>query len=168
MINILLIGILYIFYKIARYIYRVYTCDISELLKYKDQRENIIFAVYGHTSSLDIPLILWIMMQMNFIGLAKKKYKWMYPNFCHKYLHFIEKNTSTMQFDKPPIIAIEGTRNRLPYIRTGFKYIAKNTNSKIIYLVIDFKTNKVHISKPIDNYTDDVLINHLNTFLTGA
>ena len=150
------------------YMYDVYTFNIDELIDYtKNNTNKTIFAIYGHTSMLDVPYLAWIgIRSQNIMVFAKKKYKWMYPIFCHKYIHFIEKNTSKIQFNKNGALLIEGTRSKKEYIRSGYKYVSKNNNSVIVYWVNNYKYKKVQLSSPIGhNEKDEIILEHLKKFI---
>lgn len=164
----LLFPIFILLYKIFKYTYKVYSFDMSELYAYnKSCERTTIFSIYGHTSFFDVPYLAWTGIRSGgIVVLAKKKYKWMYPKFCHKYILFIDSNTSKFQFEKNGALLIEGTRAKLPYIRSGFKYIAKNNNAQIVYWVNDYKENKLRLSKPLDwTDSDEILLGHLANFV---
>ena len=162
---------LFLIYKFINYIYKVYTLDCSEFYKcIKNADKQIIFAAYGHTSFFDVPFIIkTCYSSKSVIGIAKNEYKWMYPSFLHKYLYFIDKNTkntSKLEFNKHVGILIEGTRRKLPYLRSGFKHIAKNNNMDIVYWINNYKDNKIQLSTPIDpDKSDEELLDHLKNFV---
>jgi hypothetical protein len=161
-------GVIYFLYKILLYIYYVYTFNIDELIEYRKNSTNkTIFAIYGHTSMFDVPYLAWTgIRSQNIVVLAKKKYKWMYPKLCHKYIHFIEKNTSKIQFNKDGAVLIEGTRSKEEYIRSGYKYISKNNNAVIVYWINNYKYNKIQLSSPIDyNENNEIILEHLKKFI---
>ena len=87
----------------------------------------------------------------NLYTLAAKEYKKYYPKLIQKYFHFIEKNTSKIIINNNIGIAIEGTRKKNPFIRSGYKYLALNNNCDIIYVIINYSKFKVEISEPIYN-----------------
>jgi len=132
-----------------------------------------VFAIYGHTSFFDVPHILTATAKYgtNFIALAKKKYKWIYPKFMHSKLYFIEKQTTQkLKTTKNIGILLEGTRTKLPFIKSGYKYIALNNKANIVYVIINYKKNKVEISEPIrweqlDKITDKDLLLPLSNLL---
>lgn len=167
------LAIITILYKVIRYIYKVYTFDCSELYKYIENTDKqTVFAAYGHTSFFDVPYIIRASYCTKAIlGIAKKKYKWMYPKFTHPYLHFIDKNTKNtckLQLNKHIGILIEGTRDKMPYIRSGFTHIAKNNNAVIVYWINNYKYNKLQLSSPIsEKESGDVILAHLKKFLEG-
>jgi 1-acyl-sn-glycerol-3-phosphate acyltransferase len=155
-------------------IYKIYSIDINELINYKKSMNNqTVFAIYGHTSFFDVPYILTATAKFgtDFIALAKKKYKWIYPKFMHSKLYFIEKQTTQkLKTTKNIGILLEGTRTKLPFIKSGFKYIALNNKANIVYVIINYKKNKVEISEPIrceqlDKITDKDLLLPLRNLL---
>ena len=63
---------------------------------------------------------------------------------------------------------IEGTRDKMPYIRSGFTHIAKNNNAVIVYWINNYKYNKLQLSSPIsEKESSDVILGHLKKFLEG-
>ena len=115
--------------------------------------KNIVVAMYGHTSWLDSCYYLYcgIFMPNNVSILVKKKYKFLYPNYFHKFLYFIDTNTTKMIHNGNIALLIEGSRSYKNYIHSGFKYIAKNNNCEIVFGVIDFHQNKIYFTNPIGN-----------------
>ena len=157
----------------AIYIYKVYTLDCSELYKYIEKNDKqTVFAAYGHTSFLDVPYIIKAAYcTKEIIGIANKKYKWMYPKFTHTYLHFIDKNTKNttkLKLNKHIGILIEGTRSKNPYIRSGFIHIARNNNATIVYWINNYRYNKIQLSSSIcQKENNNVILVHLKKFLEG-
>jgi len=149
----------------------VYTFNIDELYDFnKSCTKKTIFAIYGHTSRLDIIYLAWSGIRSGeIIVLAKKKYKWMYPKFCHKYILFIDSNTtnkSKFQFENHGALLIEGTRSKTPYIRTGFKYLAKNNDAQIVFWINNYRKGKLQLSTPISYENDDnTILTHLKHFI---
>ena len=92
--------------------------------------------------------------------LAKKKYKIYYPRFTHKYIHFIEINTSKCLFNCNLTLLIEGTRNYTDRLRSGFIHIAENNDAKIIFFINNYEENRIEIST-IGNYNDNDILNNL-------
>lgn len=114
--KILILFGVYIGYSFYKYLYKVIHFDTSEynllLNQYKINKRKVILAVYGHTSIFDIPYFIWLRIKFNFGKiLVKKKYKWLYPFFFHKFLIFIENKASQLIFDDFFGLYIEGSRS---------------------------------------------------------
>ena len=146
----------------------IITLDCSDIHNHvRQSQNNVVLAGYGHTSYLDSLLWIAVTIKCNLFSLAKKKYQKYYPKCIHKWFHFIENNSSTIRCDKDIGLLIEGTRKQLPYIRSGYKYLAQNNNCDIIYAVINFAKLKIEISDTIHhpditNITDAALFEPLH------
>lgn len=128
-----------------------------------------IFAVVPHTSNWDFPLgILMrtsIGLRVNFVGkhsLFKPPLGWLL-----KYMGGIpiNRNTTTNFVDATVkaikerdevslAIAPEGTRGYVTEFKTGFYWIAKNSNIDLILVTWDWGRKKLEFSKPFQ-LTDD-------------
>lgn len=152
----------FLLYKLFYLSYKLYYFDISELKNIVDNKKNkIVFAVYGHTSFLDIIIPLkCLFILSNIKAIAHNKYKMFYPDFLKKYFYFTRKNMSTMILDTHLALFIDGTRYKKDRLRTGYIYISKNNNADICYLCIDFDKNKICCSKIIKNDKIDELYNN--------
>ena len=146
-----------IIFKLVYFFYKIITLDYSQLLNtINKSNKKCIICVYGHTSYLDAPISVYVTIKLNMLSLAAEEYKWAYPSFLHNYLYFVKKNTKTskIKINKPLALMIEGSRYKQDCIKTGFYYIAKNNNSDIIYMVVDFTNNKIRCTEriSINNY----------------
>lgn len=127
-----------------------------------------IFAVVPHTSNWDFPLGLLIRKAANMetYYLGKKSlfrppwgfiFSWLggYPVDRSRNTHLVD--TIAEIFDSKERFAIsiapEGTRKKVPHLKTGFYYIAKKCNIPIILTKFDAKNKIVDFSEPF--YTSD-------------
>jgi hypothetical protein len=131
--------------KYLFYFYKIFNLDVSELKSILDNsKKPVIVAVYGHTYFFDVLYGLSSFFQIdNFKGLAKKKYKYLYPFFLWKYIHFIESSTTKLKLNNHLALMIEGTRSKKEKLHTGFIHLAKNNEADICYVCVNLRTNKV-------------------------
>ena len=165
----LLIILIFIVIVIIYYIYKLIILDVSDVKKILENNKNkkFIMCGYGHTSWMDIPFYILAGIRIgNIKCLAKKKYKIFYPKFTHKYIHFIENNTTKKKFNTNLTLLIEGTRSYKKKLKTGFIYLAKNNNAKIIFFINNDRKNKVEISE-ITNYDDNDILKNLKKLIKG-
>jgi len=170
-INYFGIFICYIIFKILCLFYNIYTFDTSDakLFINKNKSNSIVFATYGHTSAMDALYCTYFAYTLNCLGFAKKIHKSLYPKFLHNNLYFIENKSSNIRIKRPFAMFIEGTRDKLPYIRSGFKYIAINNKSTLVYMILNFSKNKLELSEaiytPLDLLTDNELLHPLKELI---
>jgi len=142
----------------VHYWYRVFTVDITEvraLIGCTDAR--FVVGVYGHTSFLDTPFYISAGIKTgDFMCLANADYKWMYPWFVRRYVHFIVPGGATTSVDGPKciVIVVEGTRKRTACLKRGYYYLAKNTGRSIVFCVVDYKRNMVRMSGVVEGYVE--------------
>jgi hypothetical protein len=153
MIPMIILGIpaLYWVHRFLHFWYRVITVDVTEAREvFAANPGRFVLGIYGHTSFLDGVFYISAAMKMgNGMCMANADYKWMYPWFTRKYVHFIVPGGATTQMDGPQVICVcvEGTRKFMPRLKRGYYYLAKNTGRKICFCIVDYKENAFRMSR---------------------
>ena len=144
----------YVMYRFLHYWYRVITVDIAEGKEFFEANDTrFVLGIYGHTSFLDTPFYISAGMKLGYMAcMANADYKWMYPWFTRRYLHFIVPGGASTRVDGPRVmcICVEGTRKRMDHLKRGYYYLAKNTGRRICFSVMDYKRNVFRVSGVVD------------------
>ena len=137
----------------------------------------LVVALYGHTSFLDTIFGVWQNTRLPSPTrmLMKFPYPCLLPACVHRQIVLIDpnkSNTDTILSHGNDVVLsmwIEGARNRLPYVRSGFIHIATTLDADLALCYIDWNALRYRVKVlPAGTYSRETVLGEFEDFIGDA
>jgi hypothetical protein len=150
-----------------------YAYDTTEMVKISTHDRPLVAAFYGHTSFLD--MFIGIIHNEKLPRPSRMLMKFPYPNILPQWIRnrivLIEPGKSNIDAVlgyKGEVISmwIEGARNKLPYVRSGFYHVAMAMEADIAICFLNHHDRKFYVKVvPYGEYTKETILPMFSEFI---